>query len=504
MPKESWLQLALIVGAWVVATALLTLALRALKRRHHPLAVTIVATRNLLLPLVVGVAIAIGVFARSEESTPRRVLETLMWIAAIHVVLSFVKNTALTRVEGGRHQTRFPKLLVDILRLLLVLVGAAFVVSGVWQQPLGGLLTAIGVSSIVLGLALQNTLDNVMAGIAVLAESPFEVGDWVRVGDVTGEVMEMNWRSVRVRTRDMDLVVVPNSVIGKETIVNVSRPTRVHGERHVIGFSYDDPPNKVKRVLTNVALKTRGIVAQPAPSTRVKNYADFSIEYEVRFFIEDFARQPQILDEFMTMVWYAAKRNGMTIPFPIQTSYEYHAELPERADPRTGMREALARVPVFVPLSPEELEALSHEASREEYGRGERVVHQGEKGESFFLVQSGTAIVLVRDAGGEEREVARLGRGEFFGEMSALTGEPRSASVTAADDLELLVVHKAAFQRMLTARPALAQEMAEIVEARRHGLRAIQDMQSAPRDQKELIRRGAGELVGRIKRFLGV
>jgi CRP-like cAMP-binding protein len=157
-----------------------------------------------------------------------------------------------------------------------------------------------------------------------------------------------------------------------------------------------------------------------------------------------------------------------------------------------------------VPLSPEELESLSDEAVREDYGRGERVVTQGDKGDSFFLIQEGTARVTTRDADGSEREVARLGRGEFFGEMSALTGEARTASVTAADDLVVLVLHKAAFQRMLAARASLAQEMAEIVEARRQGLRAVQDMRGAPAEQREAIRRGASELVGRIKRFLGV
>ncbi|MEZ6016555.1 MAG: mechanosensitive ion channel family protein [Planctomycetota bacterium] len=501
---DKLVQIAPYLVAWALLTLLATFAVRALEKRAHPLAVTALAVRNLLLPLLLCVGVLRGPFHVSDKDTSMQLLLTLLGIAVIHVVLSFVKGTALTRQEGDRYQTRIPKLLVDILRLLLLLIGGAVVVSKVWGQELGGLLTAIGVSSIVLGLALQNTLDNVMAGISVLIEGPFEVGDWVRIGDVTGEVVEMNWRTVRVRTRDNDLVIVPNSVIGKETLINVSRPTRAHAERIVIGFSYDDPPNKIKRVLHSVALRTRGILTQPTPQIRVKNYADFSIEYEVRFTIDDFARLPEILDEFMTMVWYAAKRNGMTIPFPIQTSYEYHADLPPRIDPKRGVREALSRVPVFIPLDPNELESLSDEAIREEYGRGERVVNQGDKGASFFLIQEGAAIVSVKDADGQEREVARLARGEFFGEMSALTGEPRSATITAGEDLVVLVVHKGAFQRMLAARPSLAQEMAEIVEARRQELQAVRGMRADAAEQRAAIRAGASELVGRIKRFLGL
>jgi len=501
---NTWLELAAWLGGWALATYLLTLVLQRLVLRQHPLAMTVAAARNLLLPLFVGVMIAIRVADRGPEDTLRRVLETFMWIAVIHVVLSFVRNTALVKNEAGGQRSAIPKLLVDILRLLLVLVGAAIVVSFVWGADLGSLITAIGVSSIVLGLALQNTLDNVMAGIAVLFEHPFGVGDWIKVGDLTGEVTEMNWRSVRVRTRDQDLVVVPNSVIGKETIVNLSRPSRAHGERVTLGFGYDDPPNKVKRIMQSVALRTRGVVAQPTPVVHVVKYNDFTIDYEVWFFIEDFEREPEVLDEFMTMVWYAAKRNGLTIPYPIQTAFETSVEPVPKPDVQRTFRDSLGGVPVFVPLSPEELESLSHDAMREDYGRGERVVSQGDKGDSFFLIQEGTAIVSARDAENAEREVARLGRGEFFGEMSALTGEVRSASVTAADDLGVLVLHKSAFRRMLAARASLAQEMAEIVEARRQGLRAVQDMRGVPTEQRESIRRGASELVGRIKRFLGV
>jgi small-conductance mechanosensitive channel/CRP-like cAMP-binding protein len=504
---ELWQKLALIVGGWGLLTWLLSRVAAVLIGQRHPLAATARALRNLLLPLALLLLLGIHVFEWSDAGSARRILETLLWIAVIAVALSLVKNTALTQRDGGQYQTRFPKLLLDILRLLMVAVGACIVIANVWGADLGGLLTAVGVSTIVLGLALQNTLDNVMAGIAVLLERPFEIGDWIQVGSITGQVQEMNWRSVRVRTRARDLVVVPNSVIGKETLVNYSRPTRMHGETHVFGFSYDDPPNKVKRVLHQVALATRGVLADPAPHVRTHSYAAWSIEYEVRFFVEDFARQQEIVDEFKTQVWYAAKRNGLVIPFPIQTSYEYHLTTPPSSmTPAAGAptREALAKVPVFVPLGPEELETLSRDAVRHDYGRGERVVRQGDPGDALFVVLEGTAVVSVADEHGAEREVARLMRGEFFGEMALLTGEPRTANVTAVDDLAVLVIYKDTLQAMLVRRPPLAQEMAEIVASRRHGLRAIQELRSAPAEQQARVQRGAGELLQRIRSFFGL
>ena len=506
---ESWLEPALYVAGWLAVTVLLTVLARRLDARRHPLRGTTRAFRGLFLPLVLVYLLAWRWLGWSTEEGREHfagglhVIETLLWLGGIVVALSLVTNTALMRREGAQYESRYPKLLVDILRLMLVLVGACFVIAEVWNKDLGGLLTAVGISSIVLGLALQNTLDNVMAGIAVLVEQPFHVGDWITVGSTTGEVMEMNWRSVRVRTRGRDLVIVPNSVIGKETLVNLSRPTRVHAEAHVLGFSYDDPPNTVKRVLLQVVRATRGILAEPAPAIRTTGYAAYAIEYQVRYFIDDYARQQDINDEFMTRVWYAAKRNRLTIPFPTQTSFEYHQEMPA-TDGVEAPSDVLARVPIFVPLAPAELASLAQECARLDFGRGERIVHQGEPGDALYVVLEGTALVTFAADDGTEREVARLGRGEFFGEMALLTGEPRTASVSAADDLTVLVIDRSALQATLAARPGLVREMAEIVEARRSGLRAIQDLHTAPPEQKAAVQRSAGELVQRMLRFFGL
>ena len=502
---EPWLQVVLLVAGWLVATLVLTVVARTLERRKHPLAGSVRLVRGAVLFLALAYTLTVrGIDeANATHGTILRVLETLLWLAGIAAAVGFATNTATVRREGADYVTRYPKLLLDILRLILVLIGACFVVSGVWKQDLSGLLTALGVSSIVLGLALQNTLDNVMVGIAVLFERPFQVGDWITVGAITGEVMEMNWRSVRVRTRSRDLVVIPNSVIGKETLINISRPTRAHAESHVLGFSYDDPPNKVKRVILSVVRSTRGVLADPAPAVRTKNYAAYSIEYQVRFFIDDYPKVQEINDEFMTRVWYAAKRNGLSIPFPTNTNFEIRHDAPVIV-PKYRPVDVLNSVPVFVPLSPEELEQLSHDCERFDFGRGERVVHQGDAGDAMYVVLEGTAIVTIRTGDDAEREVARLSRGEFFGEMALLTGDPRTASVTAVDDLAVLAIHKEALQSMLTRRPGLATEMAEIVEARRQGLRLAKELADAAPAQKAAVQKGAGELAQRIRHFFGL
>jgi small-conductance mechanosensitive channel len=175
---ERWVEIGANVGGWLVLTGLATALARRLDRSQHPLRGTTRMVRGLLLPTVLlyllawqGLGWHTATTAGGKENVGNglRTIETLAWLAGILVALSAVTNTALMKREGSTFETRYPKLLIDILRLILVLVGGCFVIASVWNQDLSGLLTAVGISSIVLGLALQNTLDNVMAGIAVLS-----------------------------------------------------------------------------------------------------------------------------------------------------------------------------------------------------------------------------------------------------------------------------------------------------------------------------------------------
>lgn len=475
-----------------------------LDRTRHPLGGPVRALRNLLAPTA---ALYLGLHFVLElpgEHKLLRLVLTLLLIETIHVGLALLNVFLFDKAEATTWRGHVPKLFRDISRIALILLGTAFVLAEVWEADLGGLLTALGVGSIVIGLALQDTLGSLIAGIALVFERSFKVGEWIRAGETEGEVVEVTWRSVHLRTRDRDLVILPNSMLSKETIRNYSRPTRVHAEYYEIGFSYDDPPNKVKRVLQRAALATRGILSDPSIQVRTISYADFAINYQVRFFLEDFQRLPEIRDEFSTRIWYAAKRNGLTIPFPIRTVYKTELPAPKVPEPGRDARHAIASVPVFVPLSEEEMDRIGAGALVQHYGAGERIVAQGDPGDSLFLIRQGKAVVSYRDEQQAEREVARLSRGEFFGEMALLTGEPRSANVTAVEDVEALVLSKEALQELLQRRPALAQEMAEIMEARRQGLKTIKEIKALPPAAQAELRDRTGELVGRIRRFLGL
>lgn len=405
------------------------------QRRSKSLAATLRVVRNLVLPVFVFMLFIQYVLKLDANGNFVKSIETLFWICMLHASLSLVNAVLFAEASSDTWRARVPKLLIDLSRLFLVLLGTAIVLASVWNADLAGLAAALGVSSIVLGLALQDTLGSIMSGIALLFERPFTVGDWLRVGDLVGQVIDMNWRAVRLQTLDREMVIIPHQLIGGEIIRNYSRPIRLHAERVRIGFSYDDPPNLAKQVLKSTALATGGILVDPEPQILTISYDDFAITYEVKFFIEDYKDLEDIRDRFMTRVWYAAQRQNLTIPFPIQTLY--HFDGPTSKTNSTSKKFSdLQSIPAFVSLAREEdLDGFSQGVVLQHFGVGEKVVRQGYPSKALYIIIAGQAVITVTDDSGKEHEVVKLNRGEFFGEMALFSGEPSAVSVTAISTL---------------------------------------------------------------------
>ncbi|MFM1848302.1 MAG: hypothetical protein RL417_1776 [Pseudomonadota bacterium] len=490
-----------LLGTGALLGIVLTWGIAVCARRGHPLVYTLRSIRNLLLPSGVALGYLEFVLDLSLQSRVMRVVETIFWISAIWVALSFIRVVLHEKHGKSTWRSKVPGLFVDLVRFTLVVVGALLVVALVWDGNLTSAFATLGVGSLVLGLALQDTLGNLMAGIALLFERPFQVGDWIKVGDTIGEVIESNWRAVRVQTRSLDSVVIPNSVLGKEKIENYSRPTRAHGFDLEVSFSYQDPPNKVKSTLIECARLTTDILPSGI-SVRLKAYQDSSILYGTRVFTERFDRLPEIRAEFMTHIWYAARRAGITIPYPIRTVYRTEVPPGPVLDPQVERRDILGRVSLFSALSAEELHYLAESATFVEFAAGEPIVRQGESGQTMYVVRRGRATVSVCAPGSAESKiVAEVGSGDFFGEFAILTGEPRHASVIAVEDIELVAVSKIALERIFEKRPKLVEEIVAVIEARKHGLKLAKELPSlSPAEQHE-VERESKALLGSIRRF---
>ncbi|MBX7144908.1 MAG: mechanosensitive ion channel [Oligoflexia bacterium] len=485
---------------------ILTALMWAIRERAEALIPSVRVTRNIILPTATLLYLALFVAELPQTGVAIRFLESVFWVEVLWVVLMLTRAILISHRESSPWKARIPELFIDLVRFATIVVGSGMIIAGVWGKDFTGLLATLGVGSLVLGLALQDTLGNLMAGIALLFERPFQVGDWIRVADLEGQVSELNWRAVRMRTRDQDMVIVPNSILGKERIANFSRPTTLHATNLYVGFSYDDPPNKVKRILRQAALMSHGVRVDPSPVVRTKEYRDFYINYQVKIFLDDFASLPDIEEDFMTRVWYAARRNKLTIPYPIRSIYKTDVT-PESA-PQHGesIKKSIQAIPLFSSLSSEELASLAQDSVLLDFACGEKVVHQGDRGDSLYIIRQGEAAVSVTDSQGKGHEVARLRSGDFFGEMALLTGEPRSATVSATEDMQIVVVYKEALRAIMEHRPELARTLAKIMRDRQSALSHAPESNAtaSPTNAAAFNEEQTLSLAMRIKRFLAI
>jgi small-conductance mechanosensitive channel len=461
--------IALIVGL-ALSVIILGEIIYRLQHRRRPLAATLQVVRNLVLPMLAFMLFVQYVLQRPASDDLVKSIQTLFWICVLHAALSLLNAIIFEQAKADTWRARVPKLLIDLFRLFLVLLGTAIVLATVWNADLAGLVTALGVSSIVIGLALQDTLGSVMSGIALLFERPFSVGDWLEVGDMTGQVIDINWRAVRLQTFDREMVTIPHKLIGNEVIRNFSRPIAIHAERIRHGFSYNDPPNLAKHVLLTTALETQGILKEPEPQVFTISYDDFAITYEVKFFIDDYSDVESIRDRFMSRIWYAAQRNSLTIPFPIRTLYHFHGPTAQAQGTSKKFTDSLQSLPAFVPL--QNPDSAADGIDLQHYGAGEKVIWQGANNNALYIVIAGSAMMTVSDRD-RDYELLTIKTGEFFGEMTLFSGEPSPISVTAIADLEVMMLSASAVNQMIDRQPHFAREISQILETRRRLVNAI-------------------------------
>jgi small-conductance mechanosensitive channel/CRP-like cAMP-binding protein len=417
----------------------------------------------------------------------------LAGIARLLFVLSFVNLVIALLVNPWRDNhpsDRFPAIVQDVAIITLF-----FVIATVLMRE--QLLATSAVGAVVIGFALQDTLGNFFAGLAIQIEKPFRVGHWISVADREGKVQEVTWRATKLLTKDGQFLILPNSFISKEPILNYSEPmvpTRIEVD---VGTSYLTPPNEVRAAILRALRDVPLVMQSLEPQVHLHNFGGSTLDFKVRFWIADYATELDARDQVRTHLWYEFRRANIEIPWPIQIEYS-REEQPVRTEAHVvGAANRLASVDLFSTLSADARLALSRAAADHLFADGETIVRQGAKGESMFVVLNGSVRVVLEPSG---QQVATIAAGGFFGEMSVLTGEPRTATVVAVGDVHVLEIVTADMRQLLQSTPGLLEHIGEVVAARRAGLAAAEA-------EAALVRPAAAEarsLLSRIQAFLGL
>ncbi len=445
--------------------------------------------RRLLLTVLLCGASAILTFTVHVADLPAEITERatgmdtlLQALAAINLLVIATINP----LRADRVPEHFPTIVQDAIIVTLF----AFVSVIVLREKVFAM-SAVG--AVVIGFALQDTLGNAFAGMAIQIEKPYRLGHWIRVGEFEGCVEEITWRATKLRTKASTFVVVPNNVMSKEAILNYSEPvlpTRVHVE---IGATYDKPPNEVKAAILEAIRNAPLALSDPRPDVLLFGFDASSITYRGRFWVLDYARDDNARDQVRTNIYYAFRRRGIEIPYPIQVEYQRAERASEPNERVDRFADALSNVTIFAALTEEGRRDLAACGEERVYAAGEVIVRQGEPGDSMFVICKGRVRVTLDTSG---IEVAQLDAGGFFGEMSMLTGDPRTATVTAATDCVVMELTVEAFRRFVLDQPAVLAHITGAVEERRRELVAAHANASAVVAQTQV------SLFDRVRAFL--
>ncbi|MCC6235020.1 MAG: mechanosensitive ion channel family protein [Verrucomicrobiales bacterium] len=447
--------------------------------------------------------------AEARELSQRLVFWTLGTAIGFTIAWFLVRliDVLVWDVVEHRFRAHVPRLLKDVVVAGVFLATAITILGVVFRRDVTGLWVSSGVLGIIIGFAVRGTIADVFAGIALNVDRPFSVGDWIEthvrgIKVMRGRVVEMNWRSTRIQTIDNTVVVVPNNLLASTVLVNLSLPEPKSRFELAFCLEFGVPAERVLRILNAGALAAKGPLTDPPPKVYVNGVTEIGVEYKVRYWLDPVEVSPrsgrhQVTSSILQHLYHA----GISLAYPKQDLYL--ARMPNRQLSRDADREQLlSRVELFAALRPEEIRRLAAAAQERAVLAGEAVVRQRDPGSSLYVVVEGLLGVYkaAPDAAQAPIHVVELQPGEFFGEMSLLTGAPRAATVIANTDSIIYEIGASEINALLAHRPEIALRMAEIVARRERQLAAA----CAPSETPAHAEPEGGlvqEILGRMRTF---
>ncbi|MGO4569752.1 mechanosensitive ion channel family protein [Rhizobium sp. 2YAF20] len=404
----------------------------------------------------------------------------LWWVHLSWALIGFVRIYIVLD-----HRPREARLIQDLIVAAVYLGVLLSILAFVFGVPIGTLLATSGVVAIIVGLALQSTLSDVFSGIALTLGRPYVIGDWISLRDGTeGRVVASNWRSTHLLTGDHNVVVLPNSVLAKLGLTNISQPDENHQLTLPIRVAPTRMPRTIVEVMRTVLESSNVIVKEPNPSVVLVGIDASAINVELQFRVTSPARRGDARNEIIDLVYRHCKANGLQLAMPpesmvVMTDNPRHEEHP--ATPAAlGLIEAH---PIFSILSRDERTALATSATRRSFAAGAEIIREGETLAGLMIVRAGIVAIKMGD-----EEIARLAPGDLFGEQSALAGMEESHALSAVTRVTVYEIDKDSLAPLLRERPELAEDLAANL-ARRQGMGDRSGMAAPPHERQRLNHR---------------
>lgn len=450
-----WFYWSIVIAAGLpTILVLLTEVQHALSRRGSFLARPVGLLRTFIVPMGALLLLLTQTTSVSVEATPVRILSTVFGVLILIMVLSGVSATVFNSAPAGTWRRRMPTIFIDVARFGIIAVGVAMIFAYVWGANVGGLFTALGISSIVLGLTLQNSVGQIISGLLLLFEQPFQIGDWVETTSAKGRVVEVNWRATHINTGS-GLEIIPNSVLAGQAFANLSRPAGGHTITVPTKFSGTDAPDEVCALLAEVASNLPHLHPDGQPTVSANSSTEYTVTIPVRSPADDIAAR----STFQRWLWYAARRAGLRLD-----GLEDDFSTPKRKV------DALRKIAPILRASSSELETLLPHVAVVRYAADEVMQRAGEIPSAMSFVVKGRVRLVVIGKDGAMIPLNTLHEGDFIGQ-TALTREPVTGSSYAVGEVTMLEVDRKTLEQLVFRKPDLLQDLSQAIDERRERAR---------------------------------
>lgn len=404
-----------------------------------------------------------------------------------------------------------PRILEDLL-VFVAYLGWGFVRLHEAGLDLSGIVTTSAVITAVIAFSMQDTLGNILGGLALQLDNSVEIGDWIKVDEITGKVVDIRWRHTAVQTRNWETVIVPNSQLMKSKFSVLGRHDEdpVQWRRWIwFNVSYKYAPSRVIDTVQHAlqAADIRNVARHPTANCVLMDFDAGYGRYAVRYWLTDLQLDDLTDSDVRDHVFAALQRAGIRLAYPEHNVHmikegEKH-ELARQLRRTRERIEALRKVELFNSFREEELQAIAQRLKYAPFAKGDVITRQGAVAHWLYMLIEGTADVYLEPPGQEHRKLSTLHPGNFFGEMGLMTGAPRTATVIANCDVECYLLDKEAFESVLTNRPELAEEISKILVSRRFGLDSLQQDMDADARASEMAQQHR-DILARMRNFFGL
>ncbi len=453
--SEPWAQpwfwpVVLVTIGLPVALVASTELMRVLERRGNRAASIVRLVRNFVLPLGALLLLLTQIDDLELEVNWSRIVATVFGFVLILVVINLLNFALFTTAERGSWRQRIPSIFIDIVKLVVIVVCFALLFQWVWGADVGGLFTALGVTSIVIGLALQNAAGSVVSGLLLLFEQPFRLGDWLDTGSVRGRVVEVNWRAVHIDTGN-GTHIVPTASLAGSSFTNLSRVTDFYEAQTHLTFAKTDAPTDAATLIRDVA----GDLPLRLPDTPVEVTPVGSGSYQVSIAVARPADEGPTIALLIGWLWFAARRAGLHLDGEATDA----AVTPERR------AAAVRRVAQRLGFSAEDAAILDEHGRLERFGAGESLTRAGSVTPSLRFIVDGK-VILTAQADGRRIDYHALTAPEAVG-LGVYTQLPEADTARAATSVTTFSIPRDVVDELIGRYARLAVELGSVADNRR-------------------------------------